>query len=272
VLIASPDAAVSHRQLFESSMEAFQGVKPEPVLMPKFLIRPGLHALSLLGALLGDRPFEQPWMADYVDLAMPVDASQTRQRLAWEPNPRFSLLRRMPFLIENLKTHPHEWNRRNLAAMKSVQVANHLRIFELIEAHEEELVRAAVQLCLAPESRDRFPHYQRLSEPELALAAQQTFTQLKSAVRTKEKALFRAHCEALAARRFAGGFPVEEVVDINEVKRDACLRVLLKDPRALGLEGPLIEAVNGTFRMGIDQLYDSFDELSGRFVPIEPPG
>ncbi len=24
--------------------------------------------------------------------------------------------------------------------------------------------------------------------------------------------------------------------------------------------------------MGIDQLYDSFDELSGRFVPLEPPG
>ena len=80
------------------------------------------------------------------------------------------------------------------------------------------------------------------------------------------------HCEGLAERRFAQGFGVAEVVDINEVKRDACLRVLLKDPRARGLEGPLIEAITGTFRMGIDQLYDSFDELSGRFVPLLPPG
>jgi hypothetical protein len=68
------------------------------------------------------------------------------------------------------------------------------------------------------------------------------------------------------------GFPVQEVVDINEVKRDACLKLLLKDPRALGLEQPLIEAITGTFRMGIDQLYDSFEALSGGFVPVEPPG
>ena len=46
----------------------------------------------------------------------------------------------------------------------------------------------------------------------------------------------------------------------------------MTDPRARGLEGPLIEAINGTFRVGIDELYDSFDELSGRFVPLEPPG
>jgi nucleoside-diphosphate-sugar epimerase len=272
VLIAGPDQAASHRQLFESAMDAYSGHRPDPLLMPKLLIRPGLHALGLLGRVLGDPPFEQPWMADYVDLAMPVDASQSRQRLGWEPNPRFAVLRRMPFLVENLKTQPQEWNRRNLAAMKSVQVANHLRIFQLIEAHEDELVRAAVELCMSPETRERFPHYSQLKAEDLTASAQQTFAHLKNSIRTREKALFKTHCEALAERRFAHGFNVEEVVDINEVKRDACLRVLLRDPRARGLEGPLIEAINGTFRLGIDQLHDSFDELSGRFVPLEPPG
>jgi nucleoside-diphosphate-sugar epimerase len=272
VLIASPDLAASHRQLFESAEEAYAGLRPKPFLMPKWMIRPGLHALGFLGKLQGDPPFEQPWMADYVDLAMPVDASQSRQRLGWEPNPRFGVLRRMPFMIENLKTQAHEWNRRNLAQMKSVQVPNHLRIFQLLEAHEEELVRTTVEMCSSPATRARFPHYQHFTAEELATSAQHTFTHLKNAVRTREKALFRSHCEHLAERRFGQGFAVTEVVDINEVKRDACLRVLLKDPRARGLEGPLIEAINGTFRMGIDQLYDSFDELSGRFVPVEPPG
>jgi nucleoside-diphosphate-sugar epimerase len=272
VLIASPDPAASHRQLFEAASEAYSAQRPKPFLMPKLFIRPGLHALGLLGKIVGDPPFEQPWMADYVDLAMPVDASQTRQRLDWTPNPRFGVLRRMAFLVENFKTNPHEWNRRNLAAMKSVQVANHLRIFQLIEAHEADLVRVAVELCLSPEAQERFPNYRLLDAEELSTSAQQTFTHLKNAVRTKERAIFRAHCEALARRRFARGFPVGEVVDINEVKRDACLKVLLADSRARGLEGPILEAINGTFRMGIDQLFDSFDELSGRFVPVEPPG
>lgn len=272
VLIASPDQATSHRQLFEASLEAYAGRAEKPFLMPKLLIRPGLHALGLLGKMTGDAPFEQPWMADYVDKAMPVDASTTRQRLGWEPNPRFSMLRRMPFLVENLKTNPLEWDRRNLAAMKAVHVPNHLRIFQLIEKHEEELVREAVRMCLAPEARERFPTYQTVQAQELAASFGHTFVQLKNAVRTRERALFRAHCEVLAKKRYAGGFKINEVVDVNEMKRDACLRVLLKDPLARGLEQSIIEAVNGTFRMGIDQLFDSFDELEGRFVALEPPG
>ena len=35
-----------------------------------------------------------------------VDASRTRQRLDWAPRPRLEILRRMPFLVENLKTDP----------------------------------------------------------------------------------------------------------------------------------------------------------------------
>ena len=272
VLIASPDQAASHRQLFEAALESFAGTAPEPFLMPRLLIRPGLHGLGLLGLLLGEAPFEQPWMADYVDRAMPVDASQTRQRLGWEPSPRFGVLRRMPFLVENQKTQSQEWNRRNVAAMKQVQLPNHLHVFHLIEEHEPELVRESVELCTSPETRARFPNYQELSREELTLSAQQTFAHLKNAIRTREKALFQTHCEALAARRHAKGFSVGEVVDINEAKRDACLRLLLKDPRARGLEAPLIEAINGTFRMGIDQIHDSFEALSGGFVPVEPPG
>ncbi|MBL8935682.1 MAG: NAD-dependent epimerase/dehydratase family protein [Archangium sp.] len=272
VLIASPDQAASHRQLFDASMEAYAGHRVTPMLMPKPLIRPGLHALGLLGRVVGDKPFEQPWMADYVDKAMPVDASLTRQRLGWEPSPRFGVLRRMPFLIENLKTQSLEWNRRNLAAMKHVQVPNHLRIFQLLEAHEEALVREAVHACMAPERQQRFPSYQRLPEADIVLASQQTYAHLKNAVRTRERAIFRAHCESLAIRRHAAGFPRAEVIDLVELKRDACLRVLLKDPRARGVEQPLIEAINGAFRMGIDQLDDSFDELTGKFVPVEPPG
>lgn len=273
VLICSPDHATSHRQLYEAGLQAFTGQLPgEPTLMPKFLVRPGLWGLNLLGSLLGDRPFEQPWMADYVDKAMPVDASLSRQRLGWEPNERLTLLRRVPFLVENLKTQPVEWEHRNLAAMRQVKTPLHLHICQLLEEHDAELVKDAVETCMSEGARKRFPNYQLFTVEELTTSAQQTYAQLKNAIRTREKAIFKLHCEALARRRFARGFSVEEVVDINEVKRDACLRVLLRDPRARGFEAELIESVNGTFRFGIDQLYDTFDELTGHFVSVEPPG
>ena len=50
-------------------------------------------------------------MARYIDLEMTIDASRTRASLGWAPRPRLELLRRLPFLIENLKTDPLEWNR-----------------------------------------------------------------------------------------------------------------------------------------------------------------
>jgi nucleoside-diphosphate-sugar epimerase len=272
VLIAAPEDATSHRQLFDAAHDAHAGNRVEPILMPKPFARVGMHGTNLVGRLLGERPFERPWMADYLDLAMRVDTSTTRQRLGWSPNPRFSILRRMPFLIENLKTDPIEWNRRNLAAMKAVHVANHLRIFQLIEEHEDELVRASVEHCLSPERHASFPTYHELSREDLTWAAQHTYLHLKNAVRTREKALFKTYCDDIARRRFAQGFSADEVVQIIQLKHDSCVRVLLNDPRVRGLEDALHETVDMTFRLGIDQVQDTFDELMGNLVPAEPPG
>jgi nucleoside-diphosphate-sugar epimerase len=272
VLIAAPDEATSHRQMFDAATVAYFGQRPQPRLMPRTLAKVGMQANDFFGRLLGDRPFERPWMADYIDLTMPVDASYTRQRLGWAPNPRFSMVRRMPFLVENFKTDPIEWARRNLAQMKVVHVSNHLRLFQLIEEHEEELVRRSVAHCLEPHRREQFPTYHQLSREELTWAAQQTYLHLKNAVRTREKALFKTYAAEIASRRFKQGFNVDEVVDIIQVKHDTCVQVLLDDPRVRGLEDALHETVNMTFRLGIDQVQDTFDELGGEFVPQEPPG
>ncbi len=35
---------------------------------------------DLAGRLTGERPFERPWMAEYIDTVMAIDASKTRAR------------------------------------------------------------------------------------------------------------------------------------------------------------------------------------------------
>ena len=110
VLIASPDGSTSHRELFDEATRDYDGEARDPILMPRPLCGPGMWGRALLGRLTGDMPFERPWMARYIDLKMTIDASRTRARLGWAPRPRLELLRRLPFLIENLKTDPLEWN------------------------------------------------------------------------------------------------------------------------------------------------------------------
>ena len=78
-------------------------------------------------------------MARYIDLAMTVDASRTRALLGWEPRPRLLVLRRLPFLLENRRIDPLEWNRANRAAMKEVHLETNLRIFALLKKHAAEI-------------------------------------------------------------------------------------------------------------------------------------
>ncbi len=271
VLIASPDEATSHRQLFDAACESFYGHKLQPVLMPKLLARIGMHGMDLMGRMLGERPFEQPWMADYIDRIMAVDASFTRSRIGWTPSPRFSIVRRMPFLVENYKTNSLEWHRRNVALMRTPNQAPHLRIMQLIEAHEQELVKRAVERTQAQDRKGTLPTFQGLSESELTLDARQSFLHLKNAVRTRERALFKDYCRDLAERRFKQGFPVQEVMDLVQLKHEICLRVLLDDPRVAGAEQAVHDQVNMAFRLGGDEIEDTYERLSGQFVPIEPP-
>jgi nucleoside-diphosphate-sugar epimerase len=262
-LIASTDRAISHRELFEAASQAFYGFTHQPILMPRPLSRFGLVAMDLLGRILGERPFERPWMGSMIDKEMHVDASYTRARLGWAPNPRLGIVRRMPFMVENLKTDPIEWSRRNLAAMKTTKISTHLRIFQLLEKHEQELVEASLSYCRSAEARERLSHYQALSPEDLEWAARQTYLALKNAVRTKEKGLFRAYCRDIAERRLRQGFKCSEVVEIIRIKNDICLRVLLDDPHTAGLEDALYDHIDMTFRLGVDEVYDAFEELSG---------
>ena len=59
VLVASPDGATSHEELFEAATLSWFGARKKPFHIPKLLCGPGMAARDLLGRLTGERPFEQ---------------------------------------------------------------------------------------------------------------------------------------------------------------------------------------------------------------------
>jgi nucleoside-diphosphate-sugar epimerase len=276
VLIASPDGAVSHRQLHEAATLACFGHRHRPLLVPKWLALPGMHVLDLLGRLTGERPFERPWMARYIDLAMRVDASRTRDRLGWAPRPRLEMLRRIPFLVDNLKTYPLEWHRRNQAALKTLDVPVNLKIHWLLEKHHAEIIREFNALLTGAEGQRRFKSYQQVSAEEHAWHHQLVLRQLMNAVRTRERALFRAYCRDLAQRRFVQGFGAAEVCGVLELLNLVCFRVLRRDPEAKELRQAILDYVTTTLRFGCDEAQEVFELMqAGRLRPqperSEPP-
>ena len=262
VLIASPDGSTSHRELFAEATRHFDGTERRPVLMPRPLCGPGMWARELLGKVTGDLPFERPWMADYIDLKMTIDASRTRARLGFSPRPRLEILRRLPFLVENLKTDPLEWNSRNRAAMKAVQFPSNLRLHRLLEKHEDDVISAYHGHLVGPHGPIRFANYQRISEEEHDWNHRVVFGHLKNAVRTREKGVLISYCRQLATRRFEQGFEADELCGALLVLNLVVHRVVRRDPDAKGMRQELLDYVTSPLRLGCDEIREVFDELS----------
>jgi len=264
VLQASPDEAVSHQQLFDEATQVALGRRPRAIHVPRPLCRPGMWALDLAGRLIGRRPFERPWMARYVDLAMTIDASATRARLGWQPRPRLQVLRRLPFLLENRRMDPVEWNRANRAAMKEVHLETNLRIYRLLNRHAPEIAAEFTEVLTGPDGRQRFPSYQQVSGEDHQWNHTLILRHLMNAVRTRERSILVAYCRDLAERRFRQGFPSREVCDALRELNRIVFKVLRRDPEAESLRPDIYEHVTMTLTWGCDETQQVFERLEAR--------
>ncbi len=167
----------------------------------------------------------------------------------------------MPFLIENLKMDPLEWNRRNHAAMKQVNLRSNLRIHELLEKHEEEICDEFTRCLTGPDGRQRFPAYQNLGADQLHWNHELVLRNLMNAVRTRERAVFAAYCGDLAKHRFQEGYPGQQVCNALQLLNQICFKVLLRDPEAAGLNSDMIDHITLTLRAGWDRAQGVFEEL-----------
>ena len=264
VLIASPDRAVSHNELFEAATLAYSGSRLRPFHMPRPLCRPGMIARDLAGRLTGERPFERAWMADYIDTVMSIDASRTRQRVGWSPRPRLEILRRLPFLIENFKADPSEWNLRNRAAMKEVQIPINLRVHWLLERNQEAIIEEFTTLLTTPHEQHRFAHYQLLSADQHDWNHRLVMRHLLNAVRTKDRGIFMAYCRDLAELRLEQGYEANELCGALEGLNLVCWRVLRRDPESKGMRQAIFDYVTSTLRSGCDQAQDVYELAAAR--------
>ncbi len=113
VLQASPDGSTTHLELYKKATQFFFGVPRSSIHVPKPFARSGIVLRERLGRIMGNIPFERSWMADYIDLRLDIDASRTRSLLNWAPNENLHILKRIPYMIQNMKDHPEEWKKRS---------------------------------------------------------------------------------------------------------------------------------------------------------------
>ncbi len=263
VLICSTDGSVDHRELFELATLAARGERQRPIFLPRWFCRAGVWARDLAGRLLGNRPFERPWMVRYIDERLDVDASRTRTRLGWAPRSRLDIRRRIPFLIEHKKTEPVEWHRRNRAAMKHIEMRANLLIYKYLEKHQQTICDRVNQILSSPEAGRLLPRYREAGSERLAWRHTVALRHLMNAVRTAEKVLFMSYCRDLAERRFKQGVPREEVCRALALLQQVCVTQLLEEEELQPLRREIHDHVTMTFQFGCDQVAEVYEFLSG---------
>ena len=116
IFLASQHGAVLHRQLFPAirSADAYSG-SLRSIHLPRKIAKFGAWFRYALGGISGNRPYERPWMLEYVDKPWNTDTSNTRRILDWDCTPELGLLRKIPDIQNNLKTDPKGWKERNIS-------------------------------------------------------------------------------------------------------------------------------------------------------------
>ena len=106
VLMASPDGCTTTSSCFARRRGPSSARRATPLFVPGRWPRLGIRVRERLGRVTGRMPFERSWMVDYIDLRLDVDASRTRRRIDWAPNPDRVILNAHPDVIENLVEPP----------------------------------------------------------------------------------------------------------------------------------------------------------------------
>lgn len=261
IFLASADGAVSHRQLFDAVTAYAEKEKRKPILVPRWLAQPGMWLRDIGGRLIASRPFEQPWMARYLDTELVVDAQGTRDRLGWAPRPRLGVLHRIPFLLENRRTGGSEWLVRNREAMEHVAEQENYLLFRLLEKHQED-IEASYQKFLMGEAGVKLQSYTGMDDDERRWGARVVMRNLIHAVRNGERTRFMQFSRDMALRRSQQGFAADDLIHALKTLNWICLEKLSADPAAAALGAQMHDLITVTLDFGVDRIQEVYEDAA----------
>lgn len=268
ILIASPQGCVSHMELFKSATKYYFGRDISPFLVPKPVAAAGLAVLHYWNRLTGRFSIEQPWMSAYIDKKLCVDASFTCRVTGWQPTPRYHILRRMLFLMENMKNHPNNWTYRNETLLKRFALRKSSLIYDIMMQERDGVIAKIAAEIIDPKNAPRFPNYRRMSPDELKWEVHLHYQMLAATVKSRERTLAQNFAQIVATHKYMEGFSAAEVRDFMTVIGQQVKKAMMFNPRLMD-DAPrrtrrIDDYIIHTIQFAGDEAEDTFEILKAR--------
>ena len=202
-------------------------------------------------------------MARYIDRRMVIDSSATRKLLGWTLKPRFHIMRRLLFLVENMKRDPLAWERKNLAMTKGDAAERPgLKIYNAMMELKEDLVEEHVAYLTAPGNRALYPGYQRLDTAELRLRAELMYQMMETSIRIGDHLSILTYANYLARRRYREGIACDELTGAMEHLAYRIESALNARRGLEDLRGTIHYEIVTSMQLIVDEVEDVYDNLA----------
>ncbi|MBC8431592.1 MAG: NAD(P)-dependent oxidoreductase [Desulfobacterales bacterium] len=261
IYIASPQGSVSHNELYKAATRYYYGHNKKPFLMPKPIAALSLIIVSFLGRLSRREILEKPWMAEYIDKKLSVDASATYTALGWKPKPRYHILRRLLFLNEKMISRPQEWAFRNETFFKRVAYRKSTIIYDILAELREPLIAKIIGEVIRPENDHRFPNYRKMDHELLKLYITWNYQLVAASVRNRDRAMIPNYAKLIAHRRFVEGFKAKEVKELMFLTATTMKNSLLARQELKDAKQRVDDYIIMTAQFAADELEDTYEML-----------
>jgi nucleoside-diphosphate-sugar epimerase len=276
VLVASTSGSTPLDALYRLATLSYFGRPRSPLFAPVSFASLGLLGMDFGGRAIRRPPFERAWMRHYIDKRLEVDNRRTCECLGWTPNPRFRIERRLPFLIERLKSEPFEYLARNTALLTREPLRPDLRIYHALLDGEDQVVRA-VAVRLTPLAGEPWSGLLRMDPSEREWYVRLLYRLLLNSVQNSNRMLLLNYLAMTAGRRFEMGFSGEELCRLIDLIREEIREWLARRRELAGFERELYERITVPLEFGKDEILDRWErhqagESESAAAGDAPPG
>ncbi len=262
IFLASSDKPTSLKELFTLATRHYYGEEKVPISIPIIIARIGVLARDLRGRVIGNRPFEKLWMTDYIDKQFPTDCSYTRNTLDWHPKARHHISRRLLHLIENMKSRPDEWHRKNIDRLRRFKGNRPALTLaeEMVRLHEVLVEKIYTEL-MHPENQRRFCFYQKMEPEQLKWHINVVYNNLLTSVRHGDRSIMITFAQGLSHRRMEENVSLEELCGALTVTRDIITQGLYNDPKLANIKLLVHDYITLAIQLAIDEIKDAYEDV-----------
>jgi nucleoside-diphosphate-sugar epimerase len=268
--IASPDGSCSHKNLFKTSTREFFGQEKKPLFVAKPIAILGINFLWILSCIrIIPKPFERPWMGQYIDKKLKVDSSYTQTVLGWKPTPRYHILRRLIHLLINIKSHSSEWKMKNEAALLTVTHRVNLIIYEQMLKAKDEILTKLFNYIISPENEDKFDKYRFLKSKDIQSHLNALYNLLLATIRSGDKSLIIKYIDEIAFERYSAGFKAKIICNKLKFLKTLILNEFLSKQEFKPIKQEIHDNIILTIQLAQDEVEDIFEEYEQKLFSVK---